>query len=340
LLILMALLQLVFGRRDELLPLWMLDVSLVLLAAILVLSLYLPRTPAITLNAVLIVLLTYLFRMHPFFAVLLGSSAAIVSFFLLRVRQENELLLHEQRQKERELQLAMRELEKLGERKDEMLFTASHDLRTPVGIIRSSLATIRDGYAGKVNKEASQYIDAAFRAAERLRAMLEDILEASVVENKDEVVLRPVQLEEVVGSVVESHAKACKHVRLVYPKPPYTTPKVWADGRMLQRAIDNLLLNAIKFTPKGSITIATEQHGARVRCTVADTGIGISEADQEQLFSKFYRASNTQNSDMRGSGLGLYITKQIIQRLRGTIRFSSELNKGTVFTIELPAVTA
>jgi signal transduction histidine kinase len=249
-------------------------------------------------------------------------------------------MLQLQREKERAMQETVTRLERIGELKDEMIFIASHDLRTPVSIIRSNLSTIRDGYAGKVNKEAMGHIDAAYRSADRLRILLEDMLETSSIEHKDQVTLKPVRIEEIIRAVVEAHAREAKHMKIKYPHKPYAAPPVLADEHLLRRAIENLFLNAIKFTKRGSITITVVQEGNRVLCTIADTGIGISPEAQEQLFTKFYRASNAVDSDVRGSGLGLYITKQIVQRLRGEIKVTSVLNKGSTFMISLPAAAS
>lgn len=248
-------------------------------------------------------------------------------------------LLEDRRRHERELQKAYADLKKVDEVKDEMIFVASHDLRTPLSIIKLNLATIREGYAGRVNKEASSYIDAAYRAAERLGDTLEDLLEASAVEHKESLEVQPVQLETVIESIVGAHKDALKHLKVKLPAKPYKG-KVLADPLILHRVIENLIVNASKYTLKGSIIIAVQEQGSMVRCTIADTGIGIPPEAQARLFTKFYRAPNALNIHTRGSGLGLYITKQAIQRLRGNISVKSDGKSGSTFIFELPKANA
>jgi signal transduction histidine kinase len=265
---------------------------------------------------------------------------AALALLLYRIKAQTYRLYEESMEKSAQLERTMQDLRQVDARKDEMMFIASHDLRTPVSIIRSNLATIKEGYAGKVNKEAQIYIDAAYRASERLRHLLEDLLESSILESKERVTLKPAQVEEILHNAMAPHAKAAGHIKLIYPHKPYTTPQVLVDERMLQRAFENIITNALKFTKEGYIKATTEHRDGVVIVHIEDTGIGIASEEHEQLFTKFYRGSNAASVDARGSGLGLYITKQIVQRLRGRIYFSSQVNKGTTFHIELPAVNA
>jgi signal transduction histidine kinase len=260
----------------------------------------------------------------------------VIAYFLHRMKLRILALLNERDGKEKELQKALSELQKVDALKDEVIFIASHDLRTPLSIVKSNLSSILDGYAGKVNKQARSYIEAAYRASDRLGHLLEDLLEASVADHQEMVDPAPVQMEEVIAIVVRNHKKEFSTLQVSIPKPPYRTKPVFVDKLMLQRALENLILNAMKYTKRGSVTVTVEQGPGVVRCSIADTGIGIAADAQERLFTKFYRAPNAVNVQTRGSGLGLYITKQIIQRLRGRISMQSEEGKGSTFTIELP----
>jgi signal transduction histidine kinase len=262
----------------------------------------------------------------------------VCAMFIHKLKMQSYKLFLRTQEKERQLELAMQNLKKVDELKDEVIFVASHDLRTPLSIIKSNLASIQEGYAGKVNKEASAYIAAAYRASERLGDLLEDLLEASVVEHKEQMNIEPIQFEEIIESVAETHKKDASHLAIKIPKKPYKTPKVAADKIMLQRALENLFLNAAKYTKKGTITITVTAEGKHVCCVIQDTGIGIDAGALDRLFTKFYRAPNAVNTHTRGTGLGLYITKQIIQKLRGTVTVESKLNEGSIFTICLPKV--
>jgi signal transduction histidine kinase len=313
--------------------------ALLFLATGFILSLYVRQKIALVIDAVAIIAVVWATITTPYYALFLALGFSSMFYFLLRVKGENDLLVKLHQEKQQQLQNALTDLGRVGELKDEMIFVASHDLRTPVSIIRSNLATIKDGYAGEVNAETQKYVDSAFRATERLSGLLEDLLESSVLEQKEELRLNPIQLESVIETVVEEQ-KGNIGLEIVRPLPPYTMPKVLADQQMLHRALSNLLGNALKFTKQGKITITVKQEGSFVRCDIQDTGIGIAPTEQEQLFTKFFRASNATAANMRGSGLGLYITKQIIQRLRGKITVRSQLDKGTTFSFELPAVKA
>jgi signal transduction histidine kinase len=315
-----------------------LSISALLLLSAFIVSLYVNRWLALGVNIFAALSVVIVNSSTPKLALFFGTAATIVTIFVHMVKTEHERLLQEQQIKEQEVQKTLRKLEKVSLLKEEVLFVASHDLRTPVSIIRSNLATIKEGYSGKVNKQTLSYIDAAYRATERLQDLLEDLLEVSTLEHSEDIRLEPVQLEEVIESVVSAHRHAAKHVKIHVPTRPYKSPKVRADERLLQRAFDNLIVNAIKYTPKGEITISVTPAGGKVHCIVQDTGIGISDNERERLFTKFYRGSNAVNQDTRGSGLGLYITKQIVQRLRGEISVESRINKGTTFHILLPVM--
>ena len=327
----------IFGSLAEVAVQYFILLMLILITALLF-TLFMSTKASLVVQMFVLALVLFL-DFGPWYAKLVVAMViAAAAVGLDVVKRKIDELLRQRDSKQAELETAMEELRKVDQMKDEVIFIASHDLRTPLSIIKSNLSTIREGYAGKVNKEARSYIDAAYRASERLGTLLEELLEASVHEHTHDVNLEPVQFEEVIDDIVTSHDAGSLTIKR--PKKPYKTPKVLADRVLLQRALENLYTNCVKYTTKGSIIFHVEDTEKYVRCSVTDTGIGITPEALDRMFTKFYRAPNAVNANTRGTGLGLYITKQLIQKLKGNISVKSKVNVGSTFIVELPKVNA
>lgn len=231
------------------------------------------------------------------------------------------------------------ELAKLHSLKDDFVSTVSHEFKTPLTSIKGFLAVLLSEEAGPLNKEQKRFLRITLSAADRLGNLVMDMLDLSRLEGGLRIEMKPISLEAVARRSVENHRFPAedRQIRLVFESPPLL-PKVIGHEEWLRQVFDNLISNAIKFTPQGGqITVGLANRGEGIEARVEDNGIGIPVVDQERIFEKFYRASNRQSIKAPGTGLGLAICQSILDRHEGRIRLESEPGKGSRFVFVVPA---
>lgn len=231
----------------------------------------------------------------------------------------------------------------LDRSKDEFLSIASHELRTPLTAIRGNTAMIKQFYEAQVNDATfNEMVEDIHSSSVRLISIVNDFLDASRLEQgKIKFDLQPFDLMEVLENVAYETGAMAKEKgnQIVIDKTLRSLPEVVADKDRVKQVIYNLVGNAMKFTEKGSITIAAAQVGSMVKVFVSDTGPGIPEESQKLLFRKFQQAANNMftRDTSRGTGLGLYISKLLVESMGGEISLDhSEPGKGTTFAFTLP----
>jgi signal transduction histidine kinase len=240
---------------------------------------------------------------------------------------------------ERERQL-VQELQQLDRYKTEMISTLAHELKNPLTAIIGHLELLETAEDGRVTGKSLAAIE---RAATRLSDLVSDLLLLSKVGDPHRPLIpAPVDLADIVTCASELlHAQAAKQEVAIDLRG--TTEKVCAygDAAELDRVVSNLLGNAVKFSPAGgTVTCSVEEADGVVVLRCSDQGIGISPADQAQLFTEFFRSTNPTALEIPGTGLGLTIVKRIVERHRGTIALDSDLGCGATFTVTLPAASA
>lgn len=228
----------------------------------------------------------------------------------------------------------------LSDMKLDFVAIAAHHLRTPLTIVRSYLAVLYDMIYNKLNQEEQRYLDRIKIGAEQLVSLIEDFLTVSRIE-QDEMVIRPAptDLEKLVAQTVDQIVETAKrsNITLNFVKPDHPCPPVLIDQNLISAALTNLLVNAIEFSyPGGIVTIQMQNDQARLIVHVIDHGKGISTADTPFIFSKFFKAVHHLAQGSKGSGLGLYITKSIIDAHHGKIWFNSIEGRGSTFSFSLP----
>jgi PAS domain S-box-containing protein len=234
-----------------------------------------------------------------------------------------------------ERRIAEREAERL---KNEFFALVSHELRTPLTSIKGYLEIVRAEEAGKINDDQRRYLSVIDRNARRLMRLVGDLLfVAQVGAGRMALKTGEVDLAQCVTDAVDAarpQAEA-QGVRLAGETEPATMQA--GDHDRLGQLVDNLISNALKFTPEGgSVTVRLRAEGEQAAIEVADTGMGISQSDQENLFDRFYRTDDAAKQGIPGLGLGLSICKAIAEGHGGTISLRSEEGRGTTFTVELP----
>ncbi|MCC3278498.1 PAS domain S-box protein [Arthrobacter sp. zg-Y40] len=216
---------------------------------------------------------------------------------------------------------------------EEFVASVSHELRTPLTSILGYLDLALDEEG--LPEHVGAALKVALRNAERLLGLVSDLL--SVASGNTKMERRPVNLAEVVRAGIVSVAPKARSnlVELQPDLPESLTADV--DPHRLAQVVDNLLSNAVKYSPGGGIvSVRLWQDAGNVLLEVADTGIGMSQAEQEQVFTKFFRSRGAVASAVPGVGLGLVITKNIVEAHGGTLTFTSAPGRGTTFTVSLP----
>jgi signal transduction histidine kinase/HAMP domain-containing protein len=230
----------------------------------------------------------------------------------------------------------LREIDRL---KDEFISVVSHELRTPLTSIRGSVQLVLDDPAAVPGDENRQLLNIALSNCERLIRIINDILDVSKIEAGHVVVHpRPGALADLVGQARDGVAQMAKAARVsIVVALPADLPAVLADPDRIVQALVNLLSNAIKFAPRGTaVTVFADATADAVRVTIDDAGEGISAENLGRIFQKFQQVDSSASRRQGGTGLGLVITKAIVEQHGGTVTVASEVGRGTRFTVTLP----
>ena len=224
--------------------------------------------------------------------------------------------------------------------KDGFVATASHELRTPMASIIAYTEMLHDGDGGPLTPDQERMVSAVGRNSRRLLGLIEDLLALSEIESgalktrRAPTELRP--LVEAVGEALRPTAEAASVDLQVEAGDDVGT--ILADAAQLDRALMNVVANAIKFSiPSGRVDLRATRRGALVEIGVTDRGIGIAPQDQERMFERFFRAAGARERAIPGTGLGLAIVKEIVTRHGGEVSLESKLGEGTRVTLRLPA---
>ncbi len=259
-----------------------------------------------------------------------GLALLIIAGIYWRSRQKDKKL-----QRERAMVSRLKQIDQL---KDQFLANTSHELRTPLNGIIGITESLKDGAAGKLPKPAIENLDLIVNSGKRLSNLVNDILDFSKLKNKDlDLNIKPTDIHAVSDIVVKLLSPAAneKSIELINSIPT-DVALVEADENRLQQILYNLIGNAIKFTGKGRVEIRSKVSGRDMVIEVADTGIGIPEDKFEDIFNSFEQADGSDIREYGGTGLGLSVSRQLVELHGGTIRVNSTLGKGSVFSFNLP----
>lgn len=237
----------------------------------------------------------------------------------------------------RELRTAIEDLRHLDEMKANFLNAVSHELRTPLTAITGFAEFLEEGVAGDLNQEQKHYVTQILFGTERLLSLINDLLDYARMEaGRFSLSRAPVEFgnlaDKVVASLMPLATRSKLEIRLALPP---NLPELDADPDRLSQILTNLLSNALKFTPAGGqICLRAQEDDGQVAIEVVDTGIGIPPEAIPKLFNRFYRVDQTLT--VAGTGLGLPITKGLIEAHGGHIEVRSKVGKGSSFRFTLP----
>ena len=232
----------------------------------------------------------------------------------------------------------IKELKRLDVLKDEFLANTSHELRTPLNGIIGIVESLIDGAAGKLSPQANTNMIMVVQEAKRLSNLVNDILDFSKMKNQDlPLQLKPIDIKSTANLVLtlSNHLKGPKQLTLTNDIPE-SLPLAQADENRLQQILINIVGNAVKFTHQGEITISAQEEKGQIRISVKDTGIGIPKDKQESIFRAFEQVDGSIAREYGGTGLGLSVTKSLVEFHGGKIWFESTEKLGTTFHFTLP----
>lgn len=233
--------------------------------------------------------------------------------------------------------------EKTVERmKTEFVSIAAHQLRTPISAIKWTLRMILDGDLGPITDEQRDFLEKTYKSNERMINLINDLLNVTRIEEGRHLYnLILVNLEDVIQSLTGTYGELLRqrNLKLQFLKPDGKLPQVKVDVEKIRLVISNLVENAIKYTPAGgTIYVNISSDAEKIKVSVRDTGMGILKDQQERIFTKYFRGSNAIRMETEGTGLGLFIAKNVVETHGGKIWFNSEEGKGTTFFFDLPTV--
>ncbi len=272
----------------------------------------------------------------PSWAIILGLVFLVaITLALVHIQRARLLLERQQVEQERVLVKRLKEVDKL---KDEFLANTSHELLTPLNGIIGLAESLLDGAQGDLTQRSRYSLELIASSAKRLATVVDDILDFSRLKNQALTLqTKPLDLHLLVDLVLPLMRAlvADKPVHLLN-EVPEDLPAVLADEERLMQILQNLIGNAVKFTQDGYVKVSARQDESLVEICIADTGIGIARDKFQEIFEAFHQVGNHTERRYGGSGLGLSITRQLVELHGGNIWLESELNRGTQFYFTLP----
>jgi signal transduction histidine kinase len=254
------------------------------------------------------------------------------------ISQFNETLKEEVDKATTDLKQANKHLKHLDKLKDEFVFIATHELKNPVTAMRGYLSLLQEGSFGQIPDQMKDAFNQLQASNQQLVELVNDLLQIARSEAKTLTVqTQPVELKPIIESVVQSLKPISDQKALTITYAPRSdVPSVLADAQRVKEITNNLISNAIKYSDTGAITVSHEIQDGLLITHVADQGVGISYEDQTKLFTRFYRVEEEAAKGIPGTGLGLFIVKQLLEKMGGSIWLKSAKDQGSTFSFSLP----
>ena len=261
---------------------------------------------------------------------------------IAELRAGQQKLAEQAAEVEGTLKRANLELRGLSARKTEFISTISHELKNPLHSLGMSLDMLTSGKAGRLDQTQNRFIGIACRSARRLSDIVKDLLDLTRIE-AGKLVFRfsEVDLNDLLEEVGPAFSERAQVEGLSFEVDiPSRLPLVWADPMRLEQVLSNLFVNAIKFTPRGGrITLAAADVLEGVEISMSDTGVGLSRGEKERVFERYYQGEDALTLESKGCGLGLSISRKLVEAHGSHISVESEVGKGACFRFELPLAT-
>lgn len=239
-----------------------------------------------------------------------------------------------------ELTLANEHLLELDKAKTEFISVAAHQLRTPLSGIKWTLDMVLSGSLGSLSVEQKSFLMKCDESNDRVITIINDMLSADRINSGNlKYSMIPTQIFDLMDNVLFEMTPLVskKRLRMSFVNKDRSLPKVLIDTEKMRAVLQNLLENAIKYTPDdGKVEINFQVVDGFVQISIKDSGIGIPEEDKKNVFERFFRAKNAIRVETDGSGMGLFIAKNIVEKHGGNIWFESKAGEGTMFHFTIP----
>ncbi|MFA5080547.1 MAG: HAMP domain-containing sensor histidine kinase [Candidatus Paceibacterota bacterium] len=233
-------------------------------------------------------------------------------------------------------------IKEIDKMKDDFISMASHELRTPVTVIRGYIVMLMDDAKKlSIGNEALQYLSIIKTSTERLNSLIEDLLNVSRIEQgRMKIDNTQIDVWPIIQNVVNQFSVQANEKKLILSCQidGGSQSVINVDKDRFEQVLINIIGNAIKYTLNGAVEVKAKSQGNSFFIMIKDSGIGMSAKEREHLFEKFYRVKNKKTDDIVGTGLGLWITRQIVELMNGTISVDSMEGVGSLFTLEFPLV--
>lgn len=261
---------------------------------------------------------------------------------------ENAHLYTQSQKDQRDLENALHDLKEIRRRERDMIDVMGHELRTPITIVRNALHVLDSDFKnnnGVITEEKlGKYLEMGIESTRREMSLIETMLAATKIEgNRIQLSLTKIDMLDVINDSLEAHKHTAKSkgLKMIYNPPADKEFFSFADRVRTQEVMDNLLGNSVKYTAKGQIEITIKEEKNMCRIDIKDTGVGIGKYDLEKLGKKFFRAKQLMQDESTevhpgGTGLGLYVTFELINIMNGKKWIESEPGKGSTFSFALP----
>lgn len=269
------------------------------------------------------------------------NAFALVAGFVTAGVALSDIVLTRRKAGERERE--MRQLEESLQSKTELISSITHQMRTPLTSVKYAIKMYLSGDFGALNDEQKNILQNVYGSTENLVTLTQDFLDASKLDaGRLQVTFKSIMLADFAYGAETAVERLkpmadAKHIALSY-KPTFDAKlPLRADLAKLTQVVENLVENAINYTPReGSVTVTAGNDRRAITVTITDTGIGIPPAEQGKVFTKFFRATNAQAASSTGTGIGLFISKIFIEAHQGSLTFSSSPGQGTTFRFTVP----
>jgi signal transduction histidine kinase len=251
----------------------------------------------------------------------------------------NAGLFEEVEERAVELAIAYEELKESDRLKDELVQNVSHELRTPLTFVKGYVDLLMEGEMGLLNPTQTEALEIVSTKTDEITRLIEDIITLQRIDAGN-LQLQAVSMTDFLKTAVASHqiVASQKGLNIIYKKPPFEAT-VYMDKGRISQVVDNLIGNAMKFSPDGgTITIAVTEQETDVLVAITDEGIGVPKDKQQKIFERFYQIDGSSRRRFGGTGIGLAIVKRIIDAHNGQIWVESEIDQGSAFYFALPRV--
>ena len=232
------------------------------------------------------------------------------------------------------------ELRRLERLRRDFVTNVSHELKTPLSVIKACIEALLDGAVDDLEARRP-FLEQIHEQGERLHALILDLISLARIESGESILdFQPLAIDQAVADCLDRHRVRAEGKRIALqalPVRPDEEMLVLADDEALSQVLDNLVDNAVKYTQNGGeIRVSWGREGNRIQLQVEDNGPGIPERDLPRIFERFYRVDKARARELGGTGLGLAIAKHLVQAMNGSIRARSQVGRGTTFTVVLP----